>query len=98
MREFWIPALSTPMLPADKPVGFTLYGDRLVFWRDAKGEPRCAPDICPHRSAPLSLGRVTNGDVECPYHGWRFGGDGACTHIPTLAANTKPPARACRTP
>lgn len=98
MREFWIPALSTPMLPADKPVGFTLYGDRLVFWRDAKGEARCAPDICPHRSAPLSLGRVTNGDVECPYHGWRFGGDGACTHIPSLAANTKPPARACLTP
>ena len=27
----------------------------------------------------------------CPYHGWRFGGDGLCTHIPTL---DKVPARA----
>ena len=32
MRDFWLPALSTPMLLAEKPVGFTLYGDRLVFW------------------------------------------------------------------
>ena len=25
--------------------------------------------------------------VECPYHGWRFGTDGACTAIPSLVAD-----------
>src|SRR5690606_15904806 len=45
--------------------------------------------ICPHRAAPLSAGRLTREpdgreSVECPYHGWRFGLDGACAAIPSL--------------
>jgi len=46
-------------------------------------------DICPHRAAPLSAGRIVDrpGEgqtVECPYHGWRFGTDGRCAAIPSL--------------
>ncbi len=46
-------------------------------------------DICPHRAAPLSAGRVVDkpGEgqtVECPYHGWRFRPDGVCAAIPSL--------------
>jgi phenylpropionate dioxygenase-like ring-hydroxylating dioxygenase large terminal subunit len=41
--------------------------------------------VCPHRAAPLSAGRLAAGDeVECPYHGWRFRGDGVCAAIPSL--------------
>jgi len=44
-------------------------------------------DICPHRAAPLSAGRLVGGQVECPYHGWRFGADdGVCRLIPSLTA------------
>ena len=38
---------------------------------------------CPHRSAPLSLGRVENGTLECKYHGWQFDGEGKCAFIPS---------------
>jgi phenylpropionate dioxygenase-like ring-hydroxylating dioxygenase large terminal subunit len=42
-------------------------------------------DICPHRGVPLSAGRVMDENtVECPYHGWRFRADGACSLIPSL--------------
>ena len=42
-------------------------------------------NVCPHRAALLSEGRITNGAVECPYHGWQFSiDDGGCTYIPSL--------------
>ena len=40
-------------------------------------------DRCPHRAAALSEGRMTaSGDLQCAYHGWTFGADGACLDIP----------------
>jgi len=58
-------------------------GQALVLFRSAKGLHALA-DICPHRAAPLSGGRVRDGAIECPYHGWRFAGDGRCVAIPGL--------------
>jgi len=34
----------------------------------------------------LHLGEVKDGALACPYHGWRYGGDGRCVHIPSLVA------------
>lgn len=48
-------------------------------------------DVCPHRSARLSDGRVVDGALECPYHGWQFGADGGCTFIPALGPNATLP-------
>lgn len=53
------------------------------------GEAFAMRDICPHRAAPLSAGRIVAkpGEaetIECPYHGWRFRTDGACAAIPSL--------------
>jgi phenylpropionate dioxygenase-like ring-hydroxylating dioxygenase large terminal subunit len=46
-------------------------------------------DICPHRLAPLSKGRVDakSGCIECPYHGWQFATNGTCTNIPQLESD-----------
>ncbi|MEY2468807.1 MAG: hypothetical protein QOF21_1505 [Actinomycetota bacterium] len=57
----------------------------LALFRDAGGSPRVVLDRCPHRNAALSDGRV-NGDgcIECPYHGWRFNGEGECRAVPGL--------------
>ena len=71
-------------LDATRPSAFTLLGEQLVLWRDGQGEWQAYADRCPHRLAPLSEGRVTEeGMLECPYHGWAFGGpQGGCTIIP----------------
>jgi len=41
-------------------------------------------DRCPHRNAPLSAGRIAGNALQCPYHGWTFGPDGHCQHVPGL--------------
>ena len=70
------------------PLSVRLLGDDYVLWRDAHGTPCAARDRCPHRGTRLSLGRVCEGQIECPYHGWRFDGAGRCTQIPALPSFT----------
>ncbi len=61
-----------------------LCGEPVLLGRDKAGAAFALRDICPHRAAPLSAGRIVDGAVECPYHGWRFKPDGVCSHIPSL--------------
>ncbi len=52
-------------------------------------------DRCPHRLAPLSLGRREGDVLRCAYHGWCFDEAGRCVEIPALgtAARIPPAAR-----
>lgn len=63
-------------------------GQPITLGRKRDGTVFALRDICPHRAAPLSEGRIKNDTVECPYHGWRFGvDDGACKDIPAMCAD-----------
>lgn len=77
----------------DGPAGVRLLGRSLVVWRGPDGSLVAAPDRCPHREAPLSAGRVTDGCLVCPYHGWTFGAEGRCVEVPSSGAGRPvPPA------
>jgi phenylpropionate dioxygenase-like ring-hydroxylating dioxygenase large terminal subunit len=59
-------------------------GVPLVVFR-SNGRASALLDRCPHRNAPLSLGRVVSGGkLECAYHGWQFEGSGRCALVPGL--------------
>lgn len=73
------------------PVGVQLLGEDLVLWRDAEGVAKAFVDRCPHRGARFSLGRVNEGNLECPYHGWQFSTTGQCVKVPAVPGFTPPP-------
>ncbi|MCK6521880.1 aromatic ring-hydroxylating dioxygenase subunit alpha [Myxococcota bacterium] len=77
----WTPVLPSTALKA-APVGTMLAGEKVVLFRDSQGVARALLDRCPHRGVELSLGSVKDGQLVCPFHGWRFKGDGACGHVP----------------
>lgn len=80
LARHWYPvALSREI--TDKPIGTSLLDQPIVVYR-VEGEIVVAPDICPHRGVPLSLGTLTDKGVVCAYHGLRFGAGGRCNHIP----------------
>jgi phenylpropionate dioxygenase-like ring-hydroxylating dioxygenase large terminal subunit len=83
----WYPVAYLEDLDRRRPTPFTLLGQDLVLWWHAGSGRWCAfADACPHRLVPLSDGRLNDrGELECPYHGWSFGGDGHCTLIPQAA-------------
>ncbi|MBI3769715.1 MAG: Rieske 2Fe-2S domain-containing protein [Deltaproteobacteria bacterium] len=78
----------------DHPVGRTLLNRRIVMFRDANGTARTVGARCPHRGADLASGTVVDGCIECPFHGWRFDGDGQCVRVPSQPATVKIPPHA----
>jgi len=67
-----------------KPLGAVVIGQPIVVWRDQDGSLLAAENRCPHRHAPLSLGRNENGQLRCMYHGLLFNQDGRCVHMPLV--------------
>lgn len=54
----------------------------VVIYRTQDGEPVALQDRCPHRFAPLSLGKRDGDELVCPYHALKFNSTGQCTHNP----------------
>jgi nitrite reductase/ring-hydroxylating ferredoxin subunit len=55
----------------------------LVLWRDHDGAFHLQDAYCPHLGAHLGVGgKVEGAELQCPFHGWRFDGEGTCTNIP----------------
>ena len=64
------------------PLARTVCKEPLVMFRRRDNSVAVLDDRCPHRFYQLSRGRLVDDDIECGYHGLRFDGMGACTHIP----------------
>ncbi|MGI2902771.1 Rieske 2Fe-2S domain-containing protein [Tolypothrix sp. VBCCA 56010] len=94
-RQCWYPVCFVQDLPKNQPYSFSLYDEPFVLFRDQDGKLVCLVDRCPHRAAKFSDGQIIDGKIECLYHGWQFGSDGQCLHIPQLPTNAKIPANAC---
>jgi phenylpropionate dioxygenase-like ring-hydroxylating dioxygenase large terminal subunit len=80
-NQWYIAALSGEV--AEQPLGRTICGEQIVLYRAGDGQVAALPDRCPHRQAPLSKGRLVNGNLQCPYHGMEFSAQGTCVHIPS---------------
>lgn len=90
LREYWYIAADAAALAA--PIRREILGEPLVLFRDERGEPAALRDRCAHRNMRLSAGRVRDGAIECPYHGWRYSRDGACVAVPSLPDGAALPA------
>jgi phenylpropionate dioxygenase-like ring-hydroxylating dioxygenase large terminal subunit len=91
LKRFWYPVMPVADL-ATEPKPFELLGQKIVLWLDANGQPGAVVDRCCHRSAQLSLGKVIDGNIRCPYHGWSFDQAGTCVNVPQLEPGQAIPA------
>jgi len=93
----WYPVLSVAHMEARKPHPVEILGKRLVVWETSEGEYGAADDACPHKLAPLSMGKVQgDGSLMCRYHGWCFNGSGKCTKLP-MATSPNMEQKLCQT-
>jgi vanillate monooxygenase len=81
IKNAWYVAC-TPEEIAEKPLGRTICGEKMAFFRAADGAAAAVEDFCPHRGAPLSLGYTENGNLVCGYHGLAMGADGRTASMP----------------
>jgi len=96
LRNFWYIACASIKL-GSTPARVNVLDHQLVVFRDGRGQPCALLDRCSHRGAPLSLGRVVKGTVECRYHGWRYDRAGECIQIPSLTEERRIP-KGCTVP
>ena len=95
LRRFWYPVMPVSAL-GDKPVPFTLLGEKIVIWKMKSGELACLKDRCCHRTRQVSLGFIEDDQTVCGYHGWTFEAGGACVRVPQQADCPRSRRRASR--
>lgn len=86
LMNTWYFAATSAEVPAENKPGALFHRKLLdrdvVFYRSEDGAPHALLDRCPHRFAPLHMGRVVGNDLQCGYHGLRFDCSGRCVQNP----------------
>jgi phenylpropionate dioxygenase-like ring-hydroxylating dioxygenase large terminal subunit len=82
LQNVWYQAGWGDELEATNLLARTIAGIPIVLFRTEGGDVGALLDRCPHRFAPLSLGRKHAGGIACGYHGLAFSAAGACVHNP----------------
>lgn len=78
----WFPA----MLSADLAVGevkpLRYFATDLVVWRGEDGKVRMLDAYCKHLGAHMGYGGKVSGNLlECPFHSWKYNGEGVVEEI-----------------
>src|SRR5690606_28290292 len=95
LRNQWYVAAWDDEILGDTLLERTILGQPLVIYRKSNGHPVAMNNKCPHRHAPLSMGRKEGDSLRCMYHGLRFDPTGACVEIP--GQERIPPSTCVRT-
>ncbi|MGH3207266.1 MAG: Rieske 2Fe-2S domain-containing protein [Trebonia sp.] len=90
LRRYWTPAFQLGDLPEPDcpPIRVTILGENFVAFRDTGGKLGFLDELCCHRGASLTLGRVEGCGIRCLYHGWKYAVDGTIMETPNLASST----------
>jgi phenylpropionate dioxygenase-like ring-hydroxylating dioxygenase large terminal subunit len=88
----WYAVLSSKEVKKNHLTGVTRFGEKLVFWREKNGEIACIADKCCHRGASLCTGKLVNGHVQCPFHGFEYDSTGKVAFIPANGKATPVPS------
>jgi 3-ketosteroid 9alpha-monooxygenase subunit A len=65
-----------------RPHAVQAFGTKLVIFVDEQ-DALCVLDAyCRHMGGDLSQGTVKDGRIACPFHDWRWAGNGRCAAIP----------------
>ena len=83
LRKHWFVACESRRVNK-KPYACKILDTPIVLFR-SNGKISALLDRCPHRNMALSKGKLVNGCIQCPYHGWEFDTNGFCRNIPGLS-------------
>jgi vanillate O-demethylase monooxygenase subunit len=84
VENAWYVAGRSQDFPVNQPKGLKICSRPVLVWRTREGKLVSFDDRCVHKRMPLSEGVVlSDGVLECPYHGFCYDGAGHCVRIPS---------------
>jgi phenylpropionate dioxygenase-like ring-hydroxylating dioxygenase large terminal subunit len=86
----WYVVGSSGDFVTNKPNKITIWSKNYVVWKNSEGVYSCLDDICSHKGASLSCGKIHDNCVVCPYHGYEFNGNGTLVKVPGLNFQSSP--------
>jgi len=90
LRQHWQPAALTEEFDGERPVvPVTLLGEELVAFKNPDGSYGLLGKHCPHRGVDLCYGRLEDGGLRCPFHGWLLDAAGRCLEQPAEPADSR---------
>jgi phenylpropionate dioxygenase-like ring-hydroxylating dioxygenase large terminal subunit len=82
LRNAWYAAAFSDEVAPQALFHRIVLGEDILFYRPQSGGIAAVQNWCPHRFAPLHLGKLKGDTVECGYHGLAFDRSGACAANP----------------
>src|SRR5947208_2368513 len=65
-----------------EPHAIEAFGTKLVVFESSDGKLNVLDGYCRHMGGDLTQGTIKGDAVACPFHDWRWGGNGKCVGIP----------------
>jgi phenylpropionate dioxygenase-like ring-hydroxylating dioxygenase large terminal subunit len=90
LEDFWYIVAQSDRLHPSRVLSRMVLGEWLAVFRGEDGQPVVLRDRCIHRHSRLSAGKVCQGRLHCPYHGWVYDGTGRVVEIPAEGSSFKP--------
>jgi nitrite reductase (NADH) small subunit len=84
----WMWAAKVVEVPPGSVKAVRCAGDRVVALVNVGGVISALDNTCPHRGGPLAGGKLMDGELACPWHGFRFDPRTGAPTMPT----SHPPA------
>lgn len=91
IRNQWYAILESNEIKKGRIFSVTRMGEKMVAWRNSKGDLSVMSDKCPHRGVALSVGKLVGECIQCPFHGFKYDTSGSCTLVPADGRNSQPP-------
>ncbi|MEI7724878.1 MAG: aromatic ring-hydroxylating dioxygenase subunit alpha [Bacteroidota bacterium] len=87
----WYVILESKELKSKKPLRIKRFNETLSLWRDENNTVCCIDDLCCHRGVSLACGKIINGKLECPFHGFIYDKTGKVLMVPANGKNQPVP-------
>ncbi|NVH76107.1 Rieske 2Fe-2S domain-containing protein [Paraburkholderia sp. JPY432] len=85
----WYPLALSSEVGSGTLIGAPFLDGRVIVYRTSDGLAHVRSAYCRHLGADLSMGRLLNDQVQCPFHFWRYDSAGSCIDVP--AGDPPPP-------
>ncbi|MCB0988820.1 MAG: Rieske 2Fe-2S domain-containing protein [Microthrixaceae bacterium] len=83
MPSGWFAVAESPDVEVGQTKAIYYFASHMVLWRDEEGTAHVQDAYCPHLGAHLGHGGLVDGcNIVCPFHGWKFDGEGCNSEIP----------------
>jgi 5,5'-dehydrodivanillate O-demethylase len=82
LRRYWHPVGASSELARRPTRMVKILGEEMVLFKDKQGKLGLIGRYCAHRGVNLVYGIAEDDGLRCPYHGWKYDGQGRCVEQP----------------